>query len=330
MNPHLAGAAAGLANLEVKRGNYDETLRLVDVSLKADPGLSSAYFAGSQAYLAKGQIKPAQSMLDEGLSRDPNSLPGLAIFVNLSERQGRSQEAAERLSKLVAQSPQNPGLHFLLAVTQFSLKNLDHAEASVRQAIALDPKTPEAYTLLANIDFARGAAEKAKADLRKAIETSPRNLSNYVALGTQFEKEGNWEEAMKLFEKAHQIDPNSPFVADELAFLYLEHGGDVNVALNLAQTAKQELPNSPIAADALGWAYFKIGSAESAVEQLKDCAREVPKNPVFQYHLGMAYVAAGHPDAARNSLQKALADDPNFPYAANARVTLAQISGRSH
>ena len=52
-------------------------------------------------------------MLDEALSRDPSSLSALATFVNLAERQGRSQEAEERLSKLIAQDPQNPGLHFL-------------------------------------------------------------------------------------------------------------------------------------------------------------------------------------------------------------------------
>ena len=43
-------------------------------------------------------------------------------------------------------------------------------------------------------------------------------------------------------------------------------------------------------------------------------------------HLGMAYVAAGHLGAAKGSLQKALADDPNFAYAANARETLTKIS----
>jgi Tfp pilus assembly protein PilF len=40
----------------------------------------------------------------------------------------------------------------------------------------------------------------------------------------------------------------------------------------------------------------------------------------------MAYVAAGHLEAAKGSLQKALQDDPNFLYAANARDTLAKIS----
>jgi tetratricopeptide (TPR) repeat protein len=247
----------------------------------------------------------------------------------LRVKQGRAKEAVQSLLTLAEQHPREAGLHFLLAVGYLNLMDLEKSEASVRQALALDPKMPNAYTLLANIDFARGDVEKGKADSRTAIELNPHNLSNYAALGSQFEKEGNWEDAKKLFEKAHGVEPNSPFVADELAYLYLEHGGDVNVALNLAQAAKQKLPNSPIASDALGWAYYKLGSAGSAVEQLKDCVREVPKNPVFQYHLGMAYVAAGNLDAAQGSLQKALENDPNFAYAANAKDALAKISTRS-
>ena len=55
------------------------------------------------------------------------------------------------------------------------------------------------------------------------------------------------------------MDPLSPLVAAELAFLYLEHGGDINTAVSLAQVAKQKLPDSPVTAHALGWAYYKVG-----------------------------------------------------------------------
>jgi tetratricopeptide (TPR) repeat protein len=326
LSPQMTEAAVALAGIDNKRGDYDDALRLAGSALKTNPNLSLAYAASAQAQLAKGDLRQGEALLQEALKRDPTNLPALALMLALRAKQGRTTESVQDLSILVAQHPSEAGLHLLLAVGYLNLKDLDKSEASARQALALDPKIPNAYTLLANIDFARGETAKGKADFRAAIELNPHNLSNYAGLGSQFEKEGNWDEAKKLFEKAHGVEPDSPFVADELAFLYLEHGGDVNVALNLAQTAKQKLPNSPIAADALGWAYYKIGSAESAVEQLKDCVREVPKNPVFQYHLGMAYVAAGRLDAARGSLQKALADDPNFAYAANTRETLTKLS----
>ena len=146
-----------------------------------------------------------------------------------------------------------------------------------------------------------------------------------MTLVTQYEREGNWQEARKWCETAHEIDPNAPVVADELAFIYLEHGGDVNTAVSLAQAARQKMPNSPVTADALGWAYYKIGSLGPAVVQLKESCQKVPNNPIYHYHLGMAYLAARQFNLAGQSLHAALRIDPRFPYAAKAQAALEQI-----
>jgi Flp pilus assembly protein TadD len=147
-----------------------------------------------------------------------------------------------------------------------------------------------------------------------------------LALDTLYEKEGNWERAKKVCERAHEVNPDSPLVANNLAYLYLEHGGDVNVALSLAQMGRRKMPNAPTTADTLGWAYYKSGAPESAVVHLKECAQKDPTNPIFQYHLGMAYMAALHFDLAERSLQKALRDDPNFPDATSARAALDRLA----
>jgi Flp pilus assembly protein TadD len=115
-------------------------------------------------------------------------------------------------------------------------------------------------------------------------------------------------------------------VAAELAFLYLEHGGDVNAAVSLAQIARQKMPDSPVTADALGWAYYKLGSLGSAVVQLKESSEKVPNNPTYHYHLGMAYMASRQFDLARQSLRAALRTDPQFPNAANAKAALVQMA----
>jgi Flp pilus assembly protein TadD len=115
-------------------------------------------------------------------------------------------------------------------------------------------------------------------------------------------------------------------VASQLAYLYLEHGGDVNVALSLAQLASQRMPRSPEVADTLGWAYYRLGVPASAVVQLEECVQKVPGNPVFQYHLGMAYMAAGRFGFAQRSLQRALKESPSFPFAASARAALEKIA----
>jgi hypothetical protein len=116
-------------------------------------------------------------------------------------------------------------------------------------------------------------------------------------------------------------------VADELAFLYLEHDGDVNVALGLTQRPS----NASVAADALVWAYYKLGSTESAVvANLKDAVQMMPNNATYKYHLGMAYLGGWSSSPSPRSLQTALKDNPNFIYAASARAGLNEIAKRAH
>jgi tetratricopeptide (TPR) repeat protein len=115
-------------------------------------------------------------------------------------------------------------------------------------------------------------------------------------------------------------------VAGELAYLYLEHGGNVNVALSLAQEAKQRTPDSPAAAATLGWAYYKLGSIGPAISQLEESVRKEPGNALYQYHLGMAYLGARRFDVAARSLEKSLKDDPHSPRTARIKEALGQIS----
>jgi tetratricopeptide (TPR) repeat protein len=196
----------------------------------------------------------------------------------------------------------------------------------VKEALSLDPKTPDAYVLLANIDYTKGDVDKATADLRAAIASNPRHVSNYLVLGSWYAQEGNWSETRKLWEKAHEVDPASPLAAGQLAFLYLDHGGDANAALSLAQIAKRATPDSPAAADTLGWAYYKLSSPKLAIAQLQHAVQKDPANPVFMYHLGMAYIEAGNRPAAKRLLQQALQRTPNFVYAADARDALRKVS----
>src|ERR1051325_8820900 len=84
---------------------------------------------------------------------------------------------------------------------------------------------------------------------RPSSITSRQSRKNRRALAELYQKQSNWEEAKRAAERAHSLDPASPFIANNLAYLYMEHGGDINLALSLAQQARQKLPDSPIVSD---------------------------------------------------------------------------------
>ena len=325
LGPKMNQASVALANLDAKDGAHEGALKHADEVINDNPASGSGYVAKARALMARGDSVQAAATIEEALRRDPLNQGALATLLSISMTQGKTANAVQRLNALTQHNPGRAGLHFLLALGQLNLKDVDAAEANAKQAMELDPKTPEIWTLMADIDFVRGRNENAKSDLRNAIAANPRILSNYTALGSEYEKENNWPEAKKLFEKAHDIDRSSPYVTAELAFIYLEHGGDVNVALSLAQTARQGMPNSPMTADALGWAYYKLGSPDLAVRELEQSVQLNPRNPIYQYHLGMAYASARRWDKAAQSLRSALRESANFPYANAAKAELDQI-----
>jgi tetratricopeptide (TPR) repeat protein len=326
LSPGAANAAVALADLDVRTGDYDSALRLANEVLEKYPDSLPATVVAARASWAKGNLQQADAQLRAALDRDPAFLPAIEAMLDLSPSHTRLREAVDRITSLISRDPLNPKLHYLLGLGCLKQGVLDQAETSAKQAIALDRRTPNAYGLLAEISRARGALEPAVIWYQAAIEQNPLKVENFMALAGLYEKQGKFREATQAAERAHSIDPASPFIANNLAFFYLEYGGDVNVALSLAQQAKQKLPDSSIVSDTIGWAYYKLHSADAAITELSETVKKDPGNPVYHYHLGMAYIAAGRRTAAARSLEQALSVNRDFPYAANARTALNQIA----
>jgi len=75
-----------------------------------------------------------------------------------------------------------------------------------------------------------------------------------------------------MYQKALDIRANSPLAANNLAYLMVETGDNLDTALSLAQTARRGMSESPNAADTLGWVYYQKGIYRSAI-----CLFEQPK-----------------------------------------------------
>ena len=70
-------------------------------------------------------------------------------------------------------------------------------------------------------------------------------MSAYVLLGTLFETRGQWQQAEDLYQKALQIQPDYPVAANNLAYLMLDHDGNINVAFRLRKQHGGACPMFP-------------------------------------------------------------------------------------
>jgi len=135
--------------------------------------------------------------------------------------------------------------------------------------------------------------------------------------------QGSLPEARRRYEEIMKIDPRAAVAANNLAYIYAEGGGNLDVALQLAQTAKERLPDVPEVNDTLGFVYLKKELPSLALPPFQLSAEKDPANPVYHYHLGLAFAQNGETAKAKASLTRALALSDNFPGANDARQLLA-------
>jgi Flp pilus assembly protein TadD len=137
----------------------------------------------------------------------------------------------------------------------------------------------------------------------------------------------NAARAKEMYQKALAVQSDSPMAANNLAYMMLERGENVDVALSLAQTARRAMPDSPNVADTLAYAYYQKGVYNSAIELLQEAAKRAPQNATVHYHLGMAYQKTNKLVQARQEFEKALQLDPKSSYAETARKALVGMKG---
>ena len=144
-------------------------------------------------------------------------------------------------------------------------------------------------------------------------------------MGTLNDHKKLYARANQNYERALKINPNFVAAANNLAWNYAEHGGNLDLALPLAQKAREMNPDSPQILDTLGWIYYKRGLFDNAVALLKDSSGKLKNgDPVVLYHLGMAYHRSGRTAETRDTLNKALALNKTFIGADEARKILSE------
>ena len=180
---------------------------------------------------------------------------------------------------------------------------------------------------MARVYIEKKETPKAIAVYNEVLEKQPKFIPAYMALGGIYGAEGKQTEARKMYEKALEINPDFAPAANNLAWLLLQQGEDLDRAFDLARKVKGQMPDDPSVADTLGLAFIAKGLYPSAISELSDAAAKRPENPTILYHLGLAHWKNGDKDQALKTLQDALKLSSAFPERQAATALLKEIEG---
>jgi tetratricopeptide (TPR) repeat protein len=314
---------------EIDRKEFGAADQHIRQSLEKEPNNSSAYVQLGNLRMAQNQPGEAQKAYQQALDLDPNSTDALGGVMNVDLMQKEPDRAIAAARAQMSKSAKNAGFHVMLGeLLMEQKKDLPGAEQEFRQALDLDPKSSEAMVKLGVVQTERGAADQALQTYSEGAKINPKEPSFYLLSGAIYETRQDWEHAKEQYQKVLDLQPENPVASNNLAYVLLQQGGNVDVAFSMAQTARRLLPDNPNSADTLGWAFYHKKVYGSAIMLFKEALKHPNEdNPLFNYHLGLAYAKSGQTALARQQLDKVTRKNPDFPDLDELRRALAEAKG---
>ncbi|HEX6098583.1 MAG TPA: tetratricopeptide repeat protein [Thermoanaerobaculia bacterium] len=260
--------------------------------------------ASAEKLVAKGKIEPAIKEYERLLEDNPNDVNTLNRIGDLWVRINRNDEAVKVFGK-IADHYARDGF-FLKAIAIFKKIN------------KLDPSKLDIYAKLADLYAKQGLAMEAK--------------SQYQVLADYYLKHGDPGNALLIYKKISELDPNSINVHVKLADLHsqvnntaealkeydrvgrmLLKRGMLDEAVQVFRKALKIDPKNTELVDSLVTALLDAKDFDNA-KQVVDAALETNRDsPKLLAMLGRIQLGRGDAAGARATLERAIAADPNEP-----------------
>jgi tetratricopeptide (TPR) repeat protein len=361
LNPRATEAKIALGQLQLGQGQTDAALGLATEALANEPANGGAQLLYVRGLMAQGALDRAETELKRLSVRFPNSPTVHTQMGMLNARRGRIPSARAEFEKALTLQPDEiealgglvaldvsvrnyaaararvdarlsagatPALLMLAARTYVANNDMTAAERFLRQATSLDSNYVAAYGALAQLYVFQGKLDAALSEFQAIVQRSPKSVAARTMVGVILEAKSDVDGARDQFERVLQIDPEAAVAANNLAWIYAQHDGNLDVAMQLAQTAQKRLPGVAEVGDTLGFIYYKKNLSALAISTLKASVAKDPNNAIYQYHLGLAYASSGDAAQAKGSMARALALKSDFDGSEQARKLLSGESLR--
>jgi len=149
----------------------------------------------------------------------------------------------------------------------------------------------------------------------------PRFLNDYSLARAAFvsEQTGEFEEAIRRYRQALDLNPDNPHAHERLAFLLLEKQSDLTGSQQHGRRAVELAPGNGQAHFYYAQALAALGRAEESISHLEQAGQLLPQNPptdanytapAVEHALGLAYARKGDFEPATQHLSTAIRLDP--------------------
>jgi tetratricopeptide (TPR) repeat protein len=188
--------------------NSDSTIVFIQKALEKIPQSIALQVALARGYQQKGELQKSLSISDKLLSKFPGQIDALLLKSEVLKSLNRAEEALVTLEKAYSIAPFDPELSYNLA--------FEYAEAKNKKVLALTDSLIKMDSLgghaepyyFKGIYYANtGSHIEALKQFDEAIRQDYHFMNAYINKGIIFYDQKKFDGALKVFQKANEVDP---------------------------------------------------------------------------------------------------------------------------
>ncbi|MFQ5630546.1 MAG: tetratricopeptide repeat protein [bacterium] len=190
--------------------------------------------------------------------------------------QGRFELAEQQLRQELANAPDDPITHALLAICLSEQNRSRDALQEAQAAIGLGPHLSYNHYVLASIFYEQKNYQQAETALKTAIDIDPEEPDYFTLLSAIKHDQKHWQEALKFAEQALWIDPEHVNAANLRAMSLVKLGRE-DEAVQAIGSALRRDPQNAVSHANQGWTLLHQGKHQKAMEHFREALRLDPQ-----------------------------------------------------
>ncbi len=248
-NSARAELLAGIAELEIQRGEWQQAQRRVDQAREANPDYAFPWKLQAQIHLSRegSDRKALERALDAYKSysdRNPSDPSGYLERYQIFIKKTQYDKGLEELNKIYGIYPKYPKLHFYKGTLYSLMGNSRSAIEEYQRELANHPDELVTLAALGKELIAAGAPQDAMTPLARAMSLSPNwaEAKHLAGLANYMMK--NYAAAVALYQAALNFDQANPLIHKRLGMAYREMGDPTSAAQAFRKYLEME-PDAP-------------------------------------------------------------------------------------
>jgi len=290
--------AERLVQLVQNRGNLAELIQETQTKLEAHPDNLYFHKLMGDAYAASQEKEKAIAEYRKLLAK----------MLEISPRRGYETQTYQELFGLYVKKKDVQMListyEKFIEYRPTSIGQLYNVRESIGQAELVEliekglEESPENVTLYLLLSAAYSGAYYEQRDLNKAasmlehaVELAPDDLKVQMAMAKLSVQRKAYDEALKAYQRAIELNPRQPYYRAHLAYVY-NRQGDHEKAIQIAKEVVQEHPNDVASQGVLATVHLNAGMVEDAISQYEkaiELAGDATNTQFFHKCIARAY-----------------------------------------